>query len=200
MVKIKNSEKILAAHYEYDKGALYIKFSDNSLKRYSGVPVVVFLGLINTDSPDLYFTRNIDSFFSCEEVDSIPKKSLKVKPGEIPIWINVLEDKIEISFEDEKSFEIPKSGQAKIPYWVILKVPGSQILVEHIQAFVNSTKVDFSAAAWDGKNFRAIVEDDDLNRLEAESRGLNAEEEKRQLEERRRRRIEIAKRSFGIPV
>jgi hypothetical protein len=63
-----SSSNVGAIGYDEDSQTLYVKFLNNSLYIYKGVPIVEFEGLKNAPSVGSYLHRNIKNLFSYERI------------------------------------------------------------------------------------------------------------------------------------
>lgn len=205
MIKV-NSSNIAAIHYDFDDSSLYIQFNSGRCYRYLDVPHSVYNGFLNTSSYGKYFNSVIKDKFDYEKVDSIPEnRDVKLFEGEQAIWFSVSEDEktIKLMFSDGKSFDIPRNpdgNNVHIPYWVTLRISGSPLLIEHVQAFVQASGLTEGIVAWNGRDFRPVIEEDTPDIEEEKRRLKELSDEERQREERRQRRIELAKKAFSIPI
>lgn len=197
MIKI-NSSNIEEVSYDYSECKLYIKFKSGRIYEYKDVPFQIFKGLINTNSAGVYFNRFIRNAYDYRLVDQVPVVQENVKEGEIILRVKRKRDEKTITIFLEKHPEMgefsiretaPESEQNDfIPYWFLLKVKSSILLLEKLRDFFKDNRgVDETRLAWDGSNLRLIVEDFHIEKTK--------DEEEKEL--KRQRRIEIAKKRFG---
>jgi hypothetical protein len=64
-----SSSNVGAIGYDEDNQILYVRFLNNTLYTYKGVPVGEFLGLKNAPSIGSYLHRNIKNLFPYERIE-----------------------------------------------------------------------------------------------------------------------------------
>ena len=202
-----NSSSIDTIHFDYENSSLYVKFKSGRCYKYNNVPAYVYNGFLNTSSVGKYFNSQVRGKFECEPYEDIPENySPNLCVGEQSFSFVVLDESetLKIIFSDGRNFSVPlrTSGrsQTHIPYWVTLKVRRAPLLVEHLQAFIQSSGVKEGLIAWNGKDFRPILKESDFESGLCSNSLEGLSEEERIKEERRQKRIEIAKKAFSIPL
>ena len=64
-----SSSNIASIGYDESSSTLYIRFSNNTLYIYKGVPIVEFEGLKNATSLGSYLHRNIKNLYPYERIE-----------------------------------------------------------------------------------------------------------------------------------
>lgn len=64
-----NSSNVRSVGYDESSATLIIRFSNNTMYIYKGVPIVEFEGLINAPSIGSYLHRNIKSLYPYERIE-----------------------------------------------------------------------------------------------------------------------------------
>lgn len=70
MEEVKSSSNIQSIGYDPKDARLYVKFKDDGkrLYRYSGVPLLIYLGLKSCESKGRFLQSQIVPFFLCQRI------------------------------------------------------------------------------------------------------------------------------------
>jgi len=191
------------SEFAYDNSGecLYIRFVNDKIYEFKNVPFVVYSGFKNSSSKGTYFNKHIRNTYKYRQVVSYPDDyTLLARKGDYVFTFtckNGDEGKeIRLKYlgnEHSEEFIIKLADRSpRIPYWVMLQIKGSNLLVEAIQALFRENDIKSGIITWNGIGLD-IKKIDEVSEQSAKHAVNYAEQQTRREE-----RVKMAKRRFGL--